>query len=210
MAQVEKEHYDTTEYDTKQRYYSYVEQIWETMQTEPKDIVEVGVGNGFVSRALRTFPINLTTVDFDASLTPNIVASVTAIPLEDSTADICVCFEVLEHLPFDQFVPALNELARISRKWIFISVPDIRSTMSLEISRGWSKVRSRQWCLNGIGFRKPLPHHFNGEHYWEIGKLETPESLVLAEIGKAKVRLIRHYRLPLNPFHHFFLMEKVL
>src|SRR4051812_42493359 len=103
MPQVTSSHYLPTAYDTKLRYYSYVEQIWETLKLNPKTIVEIGVGNGFLSGILRTHDVELTTVDFDPELKPDIVAGVESIPLPDNSMDVCLCFEVLEHLPFDRF-----------------------------------------------------------------------------------------------------------
>lgn len=62
--------------------------------------------------------------------------------------------------------------------------------------------------LNNFPPRKPQTHHFDGQHYWEIGKAATPEHLVLDTIRQAGLRIERHYRLHLNPYHHFFLLYK--
>lgn len=206
---METHHYDAAVYNDKPRYYSYVEQIVETGNLKPASVVEIGIGNGFTTRGLRDLGIAVTTIDFDATLCPDVVASVCSIPLPTGSADVSLCFEVLEHLPFDQFAIALKELARISREWVFISVPDCRSTIRLEASRGWRPIRSFQRMFSNFPPRKPFPCHFDGQHYWEIGKLETPETRVLNTIRQSGLQIERHYRLPLNPYHHFFMLKKV-
>lgn len=208
-SQVPPAHYRPTEYDTKQRCFSYVEQIAETMRLAPKRVVEVGIGNGFLTRALRAYDVQVTTVDFDGSLRPDVVASVDALPLPSGFADVSLCFEVLEHLPFDRFSTALSELARVTCEWVFISVPDCRSSIRFELARGWQAPAAIRGMLNGYPLQRPKPHVFDGQHYWEIGKAETPVSRVIEGIGRAGLELIRHYRLHLNPYHHFFLMRKV-
>ena len=207
--QVDTDHYDAAAYNDKPRYYSYVEQIVETGNLKPTSVVEIGIGNGFTTRGLRDLGIAVTTVDFDATLCPDFVASVCSIPLPSGSTDVSLCFEVLEHLPFDQFSIALRELARISREWVFISVPDCRSAIRLEASRGWLPIKTFQRMFSNFPPRKPFPCHFDGQHYWEIGKLETPETRVLDTIRQSGLQIERHYRLPLNPYHHFFMLKKV-
>ena len=44
------------------------------------------------------------------------------LPLKDESIDVYVCTEVLEHLP--DYIPAIKELSRISKKQIIPSIPD--------------------------------------------------------------------------------------
>ena len=206
--QVATSHYAADSYNYKPRYYSYVEQIMETANLKPSHVTEIGLGNGFTTRGLRDFGIEVTTVDFDATLCPDIVASVCSISLPDNSTDGSLCFQVLEHLPFEQFPIGLKELARISRGWVFLSLPDCRSSFRVDLARGWSEIKYWQRMLNNFPPRKPQMHQFDGQHYWEIGKAATPENLVLDTIRKAGLRVERHYRLHLNPYHHFFLLYK--
>ncbi len=207
IPQVETQHYTSEKYDDLPRLQSYVYQIHRTSELGISSAVEVGVGNGFTSDALRKRDIKMTTIDFDASLNPDIVASVTTIPLPDGYADAALCFEVLEHLPFDQFVPAIKELARVARKWVFISVPDSRPSIRFLIGRGWHGTNDKRWMISNIPGRKAPVHQFDGQHYWEVGKRDTEEKRVLATLEQTGLALVEHGRLFQNPYHHFFLLK---
>jgi ubiquinone/menaquinone biosynthesis C-methylase UbiE len=45
------------------------------------------------------------------------------LPFEDQSFDMLYCCEVLEHLPFGIYEKALQELQRVSKKYIIVSVP---------------------------------------------------------------------------------------
>ena len=207
-VQIASETYNTAGYQHKWRLYSFVEQIHETLQLNPRSVVEVGIGNRFTTHALQNVGVEVTTVDFDASVNPDIVASVCDMPLPDACVDMSLCFQCLEHLPFEQFIPGLRELARVSRDYVFISIPDCRPHLRLEISRGCHHQTIWRRTLSHLPWRKPQAHEFDGQHYWELGKAQTPEDVVLAAIQQSGLKLERHYRLTLNPYHHFFLLRK--
>ncbi len=68
--QVEKEAYFSREYDTKARFCSYWHQIDEVLKLNPDRILEIGLGNGFVSEYLRSRDVHLVTIDSDSRLRP--------------------------------------------------------------------------------------------------------------------------------------------
>ena len=200
--------YAIPSYNTRERYYSYVEQIVETMRLAPRRVVEVGIGSGFLTRTLRSSGVEVVTADYDAILRPDVVANVTALPFGTDCADVSICFQVLEHLPFDRFAPSLSELARVSREWVFFSVPDMRSALRFNVGRGLNLQQTRQHLWSGFPPRRPRPHVYDGVHYWEIGKAGTPEARILETIAQCGLETVRHYRLYLHPYHHFFLLRK--
>ncbi|MEM1222169.1 MAG: methyltransferase domain-containing protein [Verrucomicrobiota bacterium] len=51
------------------------------------------------------------------------------LPFEDNSFDTLYCCEVLEHLPYGVYKKALQELERIARKYIIISVPYCESVI---------------------------------------------------------------------------------
>lgn len=201
-------HYAQSSYNTRERYYSYVEQIVETMRLAPQRVVEVGIGSSFFTRALRNYGVEVLTADYDANLRPDVVADVTALPFRAECADVSVCFQVLEHLPFDRFAQGLSELARVSREWVFFSVPDMRSALRFNVGRGLNLQQTKQKLWSGFPPRRPRPHVYDGVHYWEIGKMGTSEAQILKTIAECGLETVRHYRLYLHPYHHFFLLRK--
>jgi len=203
--QVESNHYFNASYDTKERFISYWHQINEIIKLNPKTVLEIGIGNGFVSDYLKKRGVNVTTLDIDERLNPDVVGSVLDMPVLNESFDVVACYEVLEHLPFENFSKALAEIYRVSKSYAVLSLPDA----------------SRAYCvyihIPKIGIFKrliPLPrfknptHKFDGEHYWEIGKAEYPLSKIINEIQKAGFKIEKTYRVFENPYHRFFILRK--
>jgi len=203
--QVKPNHYFNKSYDTKERFISYWHQINEIIKLNPKTVLEIGIGNGFVSKYLKERKVNILTIDIDKRLNPDVVGSVLNMPFSEELFDIVACYEVLEHLPFENFSKALFEIFRVSKSYAILSLPDA------------SRVYRVYLQIPKIGIFKrliPLPrlknptHKFDGEHYWEIGKAEYPLSKIINEIQKAGFRIEKTYRVFENPYHRFFILRK--
>lgn len=124
-AQVEAGHYWSPHYLTKERVCSYWHQLHEVQALEPATVLEVGPGAGVVTGWLRSSGIETTTLDFAADIAPDVLGPVTEIPLADDAVDVALCAQVLEHLPWDEVPVALAELARVSRRGVVLTVPDV-------------------------------------------------------------------------------------
>lgn len=199
--QVGPSHYQDN-YDHRRRFISYFHQINIVRKAETQDVLEIGIGNGFISRYLREKRINLHTVDFDERLKPDTVASVTDLPFPDSSFDTVCCFETLEHLPWESFVPAVAQIVRVSSRKVLLSLPDV--TPFIRIRLGFSfDVPLVNWCMD---YPSPfaLKHEFDGQHYWEMGKRGFPKRKVIAALKQAGLQVNRAYRDYEDPFHRFF------
>ncbi len=199
--QVNKDHYEKG-YDTSQRFQSYFVQINEVLKLKPKSVLEVGIGNKTVADYLSRRIENVKTLDFDKELNPDIVADVTNIPLKDNSFDVVLCCEVLEHIPFEQFQKAQKELARVSKKYIVLSLPHFSHPISLSF-----KLPGLKQINISIYIPHPKKHKFNGEHYWEIGKKGYPCKKIKNILLK-NFNIIKDFREKNNPYHHFFILEK--
>jgi SAM-dependent methyltransferase len=225
---------------------SFWHQVDEVLDAGAHNALEVGPGNGQVTAWLTRYGVETTTLDVDPAVGADVLGSVTSIPLADDTFDAVLCAEVLEHLPFEQAVPALTELGRVARKRVIMSVPDLRPFAGIayplyfgpyinhvrtQIPAGrvrpliaalqgrarWrdalfiAAVRA-EWAFGGPVAqwrRAPIPHvpqsaEFDGEHYWEIGVREVPEERFQACFEAAGLAVENEYRVPENPWHHFF------
>lgn len=204
LLQVQPEHYQPIAYDVKSRFPSYWHQIQEILIRQPSQVLEIGVGNGFVSSYLRRAGIKVVSVDIDSSLYPEIVASVTRLPFRKFVFDIVVAYQVLEHLPFEIFEQCLTEMANISRRHVLISLPDRRPFLSI-------RAGIYPWVAREINLTIPVlipkKHLFDGEHYWEIGKRGYSIGAVLKILRKVGLKIKGHYRVPEKPLHHLFMME---
>jgi SAM-dependent methyltransferase len=122
--QPEPDVYWTRAYNTKERTCSYWHQVDEVLSLGARSVLEVGPGPGIVTEWLRRSGVEVTTLDMEARLAPDLVGTVTDIPADDGSFDAVVCAQVLEHLPFADVQPALAEMARVSRVGTVVSVPD--------------------------------------------------------------------------------------
>lgn len=140
-------------------------QIQDCLRFNPKRVLIIGGGVGLESAILRHFGIDVTLVDIDPMLNPDVVSSVDDLSMfDDKTFDVVIASHVLEHLPFEYFRQACKEISRVGRYTLiylpfaclvpeikFAVEPLFRKTFRVRISLFWKKYK------------------FNGSHYWEIG-----------------------------------------
>lgn len=190
------------------RIESITEQLRQICYTGSRTVLEVGVGSGFLRHCLEFFPeVELQTLDTAAELQPDRVGSVLAMPFDDGQFDLVVCCQVLEHLPFDDFLPALRELRRVARHRVLLSLPDTRRHLGLAfclLRWGW-----RTWEFNPPRWknaRRFLPANLSG-HHWEIGYGGTLGVHIKRKIRAAGFRIERQYRLHKHPWHEFYVSQ---
>ncbi|OJI07347.1 hypothetical protein BK004_01280 [bacterium CG10_46_32] len=204
MSDNQKNKYYDFLYEPLPRWSSYWYQIHEVLSRNPKTVLEVGVGNHVVTEYLKHAGVSVTTLDVEKKLAPDVVASVTAIPLADASHDVVLAAEVLEHLPFEDFSKALAEINRVTKQHAVISLPHWGSVIA-----GTLKVPMFPW-LRFVWKLKGFKRHIlsqNG-HYWEIGKAGYPLGRVKREMHKAGFEIIKDYVIIEYPYHHFFILKK--
>ena len=203
-VQVTTEHYRPEHYDELHRWVSYWYQIQATARAQPRSVLEVGVGSGVFSSYLRNrLRIPVTTFDFDASLQPDIAGDIRVLDLHVPPAsfDAVVAFQVLEHLPFSDFAPALAQMARAARKSVIISLPCHGYMLGL-------RLRLWKWTWSfGRKISRRARWRFDGEHHWEIGTRGHSLRRVRAEIASV-LEIERHYFCADYPYHYFFECRK--
>ena len=90
--QVKRDYSYKITYDTKERFCSYWHQIHEVLSLKnPGEVLEVGIGNRFVSRYLRDRGVNVTTLDIDKDLKPDVVGAVLDIPFPKASFQVVMC-----------------------------------------------------------------------------------------------------------------------
>lgn len=199
-------HYNNIAYDTKERFCSYWHQINEIVSLNPEKVLEVGIGNGFVSDYLRNKDTNIFTLDINSRLKPNIVGSVMALPFTNQSFKVITCFEVLEHLPYDNFPGSLAEIYRVSNKYVILSLPDHTAVYRFHIELPRIKPIKK---LIPHPFPRPIHHEFDGEHYWIIGKAQYPLTKIERDIKQIGFKIIKTYRVFEFYGHRFFLLIKL-
>jgi ubiquinone/menaquinone biosynthesis C-methylase UbiE len=205
-VQVDHSHYQDLEYNEKGRFCSYWHQINEALSLKASTALEIGTGNGFVNFALKGSGINVKTIDIDKNLNPDYYGSVTEMPIPDKAFDIALCCQVLEHLPYENFVPALKEIGRVVRSHLILSLPDLRRVYRFNLQL---PLLGEIKFLYPIPRLKPLNWKFNGEHYWNISCKGYSQSRIKQDIEKAGFVIEKNYCVLEMPWHRFFVLRKV-
>jgi hypothetical protein len=203
--QIKPEHYFGPEYLSKGRFMSYWHQINEIVSLMPSSVLEIGIGPGIVAYCLGKMGFKITTMDIDKHLRPDVVGSVMAIPFSDNSFDLVAAFQVLEHLPYEEFPKALREIHRVTRCYAMLSLPDCTRAYRFEIQIP---------RMGDFRILIPLPRlkapvqRFDGQHYWEIGKAGYSLRRVLEDIRCSGFRVVKCYRVFEMPYHRFFVLAK--
>ncbi len=199
------------DYDDRRMWMSYWHQINEVFKTGGEKVLVVGVGNKTVPNYLRTVSeysphknLEVTTADIDENLDPDRVCDVTELSesFENDEYDTILCAEVLEHLPFEKVKTSLDELYKVTKDWVIISLPYAGQNVrfSLELPDGVRTDFTLKMTEN-------KEHEDDGWHKWEVGKKGYSKEKITKLIGK-KFEITRSFIPPENLYHLFYVLKK--
>lgn len=197
-----REVYASEAYFAYDQLWSFAEQIQHIRRLQPRSVIEVGVGNGFVSGFLRSVGTQVLTFDINPNLHPDVVASVDDINsyVNEREYDLISCCEVLEHLPFHKFEFTIDMFSRLSEN-LFLTLP-VHGT---HIGFGGliQAHRFRRWV--GIWQRIPSRTRQLPEmHFWEVDhSKDTSKRAILSLLAKYYSDVDSGY-LKANPYHRYF------
>lgn len=202
--QVNRNHYQFKRYVQKNhRWVSYYHQIDEILSLpDIASVLEVGPGAPLV-RDMLTYHaphISYQSIDIAEDLQPDIVGSVTDMPIEDNAYDVVCAFQILEHIPFEDFDQAIAEIARVTRRYAIISLPHFGPSIKLQL-----KIPLFPMLQFAIKIPYPKKHIFNGQHYWEIGKRGYSARRIRAHLQKM-FSIKREYIPYENQCHRFYVL----
>ncbi len=194
--------YLSDEYFAYSQLWSFSEQIYQINLLKPVNMLEIGVGNGFVSRFLENMGVNVTTLDINPALDPDIVAPVDGIAdyVTPNEFDLIVCCEVLEHLPFEEFEGIIEQFSRLSPR-LFLTIPTNFKYIGFG---GFLKFPGLTRWL-GLWLEWPLKHaELADMHFWEIGyDRKTSQKKIMETLNKyysdVETDLFKA-----NPYHRYF------
>lgn len=176
--QVSSAHYFNPSYLSKSRFEGLQCQLAVFLESEgSKSILEIGPGPGLLTALLRHFQFEVTTIDIAMDIRPDVVGSLSAMPFMNGAFDATCAFQVLEHLPFSLLVSNMQELRRVARKRVYISVPNQKEILKAQVRFDLTLGKKR---FHKVLWKKPLGRLTNPEeHYWEIGHNGiTPEMII--------------------------------
>lgn len=201
------QYYET--YDDLDRFISYYHQIDAVRKLDPKEVLEIGIGNRTVTNYLKQHGYRVTTCDFDGRLGPDFEADVRRLPFEDASFDVALAFEILEHLPFEEVPRALSELSRVSRRHVVISIPYSSCAAEILFNIRLPRISKK------IRLALRLPFFFmragirgkNREHHWEMGRRHYSKKTIRSLIGKY-FDIEEEYMPEFDAYHCFFVLTK--
>ncbi|HJV92561.1 MAG TPA: class I SAM-dependent methyltransferase [Azonexus sp.] len=164
-------------------------------------VLEVGPGSGHTTWLLKQWGMDVRTLDFDASVAPDIVGDVTQMPCESRSYDCVLAAEVLEHIPFGEFGKALSELRRVSRGHVVITLP-------APFVGGSALLNFSGLKQKGLFFGLPywIAHKFDGQHYWELGKRGYSLWRIRRLIRQQGLRIVSEFRPAPSLYCYFFVL----
>lgn len=207
-SQIDTDNYQALSYDDAGRFLSYYYQIKFIADCMPEKVLEIGVGNKTLINYLRQHKIDASSCDIDEKLDPDFIGDVKNLPLENNTFDVVCAFQILEHIPWDEVSAAINELARVSKKNVIISVPYTPVGMEFIFRSSLLYRLIKKWKISLFINLSMItrPWKFDGSHFWEMGKKNYPRKMV-RKLLNTKFRIIKEQRTELS-YQYFFVLEK--
>lgn len=203
-AGLARDHYTGDANFTPEHLHSLSFQILQLRSLRPRRVLEVGIGNGFVSTFLRQSGIEVVTADINPALGADICAPLAELPerLRGARFDVVSCCEVLEHMPFEQFGANLDVLRGLAPN-AFISLPGHFPWLGFA-GRFGIHNRFVNVCL---GLRIPCRRRLTDGHYWEIGShWATRRSALIAQM-RERFAHVDSGVFPMHRYHYFFRCE---
>ena len=181
--------------------YSMSYQIRQLHSFRPKRVLEIGIGNGFVSTFLRQSGIEVVTADINPALNPDVCAPLHELPqqLQGERFDVVSCCEVLEHMPFEEFGRNLDVIRGLAPE-AFISLPGHFPWMGV---MGRLGIHNRFVDLS-LGLRIPCRRRLTDGHFWEIAsEWRTRRSALVAQM-RERFAQVDSDVFPMNRYHFYF------
>lgn len=204
QPQVPPSHYSPADYDDFKRWSSYWHQIQTIRRCQPRRVLEIGVGSGVLTWYMREkLQLHVTTVDIDPALRPDVVSDVRHLRahVAPGSYDLVCAFQVLEHLPFEQFERALSELAAVTQDWVVLTLPNNGRTFQMRLDV-W---RLQLAFGRKIGWRRRW--RFDGQHYWEVGTIGHSARKVRQQMARV-LSLESESIYPDNPYHREYVLRR--
>lgn len=202
-----KERYETEGYFNEKQWASYLFVIRAVIRNVPKGekILEIGAGGGYVAMLLAKIGYTVETYDVNPNLEPTKVVDISsdAFSAEDIEKYGCViCTEVLEHIPFDKFEICIQNIHRLSRKWVFLTIPDAYEKQQIRFSLGRRTLRSPI-------FRTYVRKELVSIHFWELNHRPECSYEKVREILRKYFDIEQECDIPSNYYHHYYKLKIV-
>lgn len=158
-----------------------------TDKFSPEKSLDIGCAKGYLVKGLVDSGIDAFGIDpseyalaeshsdIKDRLTKGIAQS---IPFPDNSFDIVTYFDVLEHIPERDVPKVLQEMLRVTKKWVVLRV--VTRELHGDIDAYHEFIRGKDWWHKQVakagGTVEPTDNFFNGAVWW----FNVPEFLIVA------------------------------
>lgn len=195
--------YFSDSYFALPQLFSLSHQIEKIHKLAPRDIIEIGIGNGFTSSFLRRAGYDVVTVDINPALGPDICAPLAEVEphLYGRRFDLAVCCEVLEHMPFAEFESNIKLLRRVADR-LFLTLPNNRKYFGFSGLVRFPKYNPIEVKVFISGrFGKGVPK----EHFWEVDSCQETSLKNITSILGTVFSSVKTGNFSMNPYHRYFI-----
>ncbi len=196
-------HYFKLAYLNEGRFVDYYHTLRCALKEKADTFLEIGPGNGVVTWLLRKMGRKVITMDLCPEVEADIHGSVTQMPFDENEFDTVICCEVLEHLPWKDVQIALQEIHRVAKKNVVLSLPHALKCWYII---GNLPLFGKTWG-SWTPPQKKRNYKNHPDHYWEIGCDEVSEKNFCQALEATGFIIKEKYRPGANKCHIFFRLE---
>ncbi|MBS9778878.1 MAG: hypothetical protein KGV58_01050 [Campylobacteraceae bacterium] len=201
--------YFSDNYFDKQQLFVLSEQIVliykYTKKIKNPILVEIGKGNGFVSDFFKKAGFDFLTFDINKNLNPDIEGNILAFSnIVTCKPDIVVACEILEHMPFEVFEYALEQISKVARKYVIITLPEFKKFFGANFQIKLPKKDV---------FSFPLHVKVRGDkilgsgHFWEIDFDEQSKRENVENVMKKYFQIEDKGSFGVAPYHNYYVLK---
>lgn len=200
-------------------------------------ILEIGPGGNIVKNLMKGIGYNYLTLDAQENVHPDIKCDVRNFSTYEhlENFDLVASFQMLEHIPYQDYLDVLRKINLITKKYILLSVPyecryfnlnfsfsiinvtadSIIPNLIKKILRRLSKAIHVSLVLPYINlpnrkYRKEFAEEFPfAIHFWEIGRNGLFKNKFLCDIENKGFVIKKTFHNKVHPYHFYVLAEKI-
>ena len=181
-------------------YYWHQQKIMQNLVLyRGEDFLEIGVGSGFSANYCRSKGAKVTTLDIDQEKKPDIVANAVYYDFKQKY-DYLMAYEVLEHIPYNEFEIIVKKFRTFIKKYVFISLPrNERPIFSLNLKLPKIKPVGLEWKILNRKITTAAHHwelDYNGFSIKRVEQLFKESGLTIVE--KLEYKSLRFYALSID------------
>ena len=203
-------------------YFFQLNTILNLPKSEVENILEIGGGQGVLKSLLNNYNYNHHSLDINKNYNPDIVGDVLKMNVKKNYYDMVCAFQVIEHLPSKYTEQIFKELARVTKKYIFISLPiqinSLKFNFNLDIKDRYTNRLSLRFNYEKLfqGFNIPdrdeqeflKREDKSNPHYFEVGTKNYKKDKIIKMISKNNLNIVSDFHNHYYPYHWFILIEK--